>query len=79
MKDYYASTKKLDRILYNVPIDYLSFVRLFAWEGLVAKVAKTQDPTHSEMISYHALTQILLKMGMIPFNGNISTWAKDNS
>jgi hypothetical protein len=41
MKDYYASTKKLDRILYNVPIDYLSFVRLFAWESLVAKVAKT--------------------------------------
>jgi len=40
MVDIYKSNKKSDKILYNIPIDFLSFVRYFAWDQLVAGVAK---------------------------------------
>jgi len=32
MHDLYVGVQKLDRILYDLPIDYLSFVRFFSWK-----------------------------------------------
>jgi len=32
MCDQYKQVQKLDRITYDLPIDYLSFVRYFAWK-----------------------------------------------
>lgn len=51
MVDLFNKHKKADRVLYHINIDYLSFVRWFAWEQLVLAEAKTTD---YQLISYNS-------------------------
>lgn len=74
MVEMYKGAKRTDRVLYNIPIDFLSFVRYFAWDQLVAGVAKSYD---GDLLSYNMTYDIFKKLGLIPFNMDLSKWTKD--
>lgn len=74
MIDMYKKHKKADRVLFDLPIDYLSFVRFFALEQIVSQVSLTQDP---DMVSYANAYLIFRRMGLIAFNQDIGPWTMD--
>lgn len=64
----------MDRVSYDLPIDFLSFCRFFAYEHLVHVVAKAKDKTQ---ISYNSAYYIFKRMGLIPFDMDVGIWIKD--
>jgi len=65
--------KEVDRVTYDLPIDFLCFTRYFAYHGLVQVLAKKNE---GEMISYRTLYFVLKKMGLIPYNNDVAGWIK---
>jgi len=63
---------EVDRVSYDLPIDYIHFVRYFAYDGLVQVLSKQN---RGEQISYHTLYWIFSKMGLIAYSGDVKTWA----
>jgi len=59
---------EVDRVSYDLPMDYLTFVRYFAYDGLVQVLSKQNN---GDKISYHTLYWIFSKMGLITYNGDV--------
>jgi hypothetical protein len=51
----YRANKKLDRVQFNLPIDFLAFTRFFAFKYVVASETKVID---TEMIAYDAFFRV---------------------
>lgn len=47
----YKANKKVDRVQFNLPLDFLGFVRFFAYQNVVTAEGKVVG---EEMISYDA-------------------------
>lgn len=69
----FRENKEVDRVTYDLPIDFMVFARYFAFKGLVQALSRQNL---GEMISYRTLYFIYQKMGMFPFDTDIQTWAK---
>ena len=50
---------EVDRVSYDLPMDYLTFVRYFAYDGLVQVLSKQNN---GDKISYHTLYWVLCKI-----------------
>lgn len=60
----------------DLSIDYLTFLRFYGFDKVAQKVS---GQNMDAKISYQNLHEIFLKMGLIPFNIDIRTWAIDLS
>lgn len=55
MVDLYSGDKKAEQITYDIPVDFLSFVRFFSWKILVVREVRSDDV---ELVSYNALFNV---------------------
>jgi len=69
----FREAKEVDRVTYDLPIDFLVFARYFAFRGLVQAMSRQNL---GEQISYRTLYFIYQRMGMFPFNVDVAQWAK---
>jgi hypothetical protein len=53
----YKANKKVDRVQFNLPLDFLGFVRFFAYQNVVTAEGKVVG---EEMISYDAFFRVNL-------------------
>lgn len=65
----FRENKEADRVTYDLPIDYLTFTRYFAYQGLVQVLAKQNE---GELVSYRALLFVFQKMGLISYNNDVA-------
>jgi len=67
----FQEAKAVDRVTYELPIDFLCFVRYFSYDILAQQVARQEQ---NELVSYTTLYFIFEKMGLIPFNMDVGIW-----
>lgn len=69
----FRENKESDRVTYDLPIDFLTFARYFAFQGLVQVLGRQNQ---GELIPYRTLYFIYQKMGMFPYNGDVNLFTK---
>jgi hypothetical protein len=69
----FRENKEADRVSYDLPIDYLTFARYFAYQGLVQVLAKQNE---GELVSYRALYFVFQKMGLVAYNYDMASFMK---